>query len=191
MISLKLLNKGLRGVLKPSEFITLFVIESVLGLDNKPKKLYNEMIADLTGLSVSQVKRCTKSLEEKGFISKQIKQISKTKRETFYMLNLNKNESKNDKVQLTGEPSIQLKTTKNNLKQLYNNFKQLNPTQNNNNNINNNYINDNVIFENEVNSNIGLDYTQIEKELSKDDDIKKKLDESFKFYTESLDITYE
>lgn len=133
MINLKLLTKGLRGNLTPSEFITLFVIESALGKDNEPKKLYNDMIADLTGLSVSQVKRCTKSLVEKQFILKQIIQKNRVKRETFYTLNLNKNESKNNKIEFTGEPSKQYKTIENNSNQSVNNIKQFETIKNNNN----------------------------------------------------------
>lgn len=96
MINLKLLTKGLRGVLTPSEFITLFVIESALGKTNDWKKIYNEMIADLTGLSPRQVKRNVASLVEKQFISKKTLQISRTKRECIYRLNLDKTEQKNN-----------------------------------------------------------------------------------------------
>lgn len=152
MINLKLLNQGLRGILKPSEFITLYAIESALGQKNEPKKIYNDMISDITGLSVSQVKRITKSLEEKGFILKKIIQKNKTKRETFYTLNLNRNESKYDKFEFTGEPYKQYKTIENNDK----------------------------LFENEVKqslNNTGLDYNIIEREIKKDDEQKRLLEE--------------
>lgn len=163
MINLKLLSKGLRGNLTPSEFITLFVIESALGKDNTPKKIYNEMISDLTNLSLSQVKRCTKSLVEKGFILKQVIQKNRLKRETFYTLNLNKNEQKNDEIEFTGEPSKQSKTIKNNLKQYKtteNNTKQ-------------------SVKEN-INNNMALNYNIIEKSINSDSDRKKQLEEELR-----------
>lgn len=136
MINLKLLTNGLKGVLTPSEFMTLFVIESALGKTNDWKKIYNEMIADLTNLSISQVKRNIASLVEKEFICKRIIQLSRTKRECLYRLNLSKNASKNDEIEckneqkntnfeFTGEPLNNLKQFENNLKQFENNIKQL------------------------------------------------------------------
>lgn len=112
------MNQGFRGVLTPSEFITLMAIESALGMDNKPKKLYIDMLSDLTGLSTRQVKRCTKALVEKEFISKKTIQKNITKRETFYALNLDRNDSENNDFEDTSVPSIQLETNINNKKRL-------------------------------------------------------------------------
>lgn len=95
MINLKLLTKGLKGVLTPSEFITLYVIETALGKNNEWKKLYYDMMADLTNLSTKQVKRNVDSLIEKGFICRQTRFESSKKRVCLYCLNLDKNVSKN------------------------------------------------------------------------------------------------
>lgn len=98
MINLRLLSKGLRGALTPSEFITLYVIESVLGKTNEYKKIYYDMMADLTGLSNRQVRRNVEILLEKGFIKKMTKQVTKTKKECYYCLNLELTEPKKEEV---------------------------------------------------------------------------------------------
>lgn len=90
MINLSLLNKGLNGVLTPQEFTLLYVISNAINKDNRPTKLFDEMLAYRVGLSVRQIRRWKDNLEEKGFIHKTTKQISRDKRECFYTLNLSK-----------------------------------------------------------------------------------------------------
>lgn len=121
MINLKLLNKGLRGVLTPSEFMTLYVIENNLGKGHDVyKKIYNEQIADLVGLSERQIKRLVKSLVKKGFIKKKTIQKSKDKRECLYSLNL---DILNDKTEGNDDTNVPSQRTIKNNKELYNNDK--------------------------------------------------------------------
>ena len=116
MINLKLLNRGLRGVLTPSEFMTLYVIESALGTNNEPKKIYYDMIADLIDKTPRQVKRLVDALVEKEFIFRTTIQKTKTKKESFYSLNLDKIDTKITQID---DKNVIL----NNIKQLKNNLK--------------------------------------------------------------------
>lgn len=112
MINLNLLNRGLRGVLKPSEFMTLYVIANNLGKKTY-KEIYYDMIADLVGLSTRQIKRIVDSLEEKGFIIKKTTQQTKNKRKSFYSLNLDILNDKNDEFDDTNVTSqITIKNNK-------------------------------------------------------------------------------
>lgn len=96
MINLKLLNKGLGGVLKPNEFMMLFIIANTISWRKENRtKIYNEFLADKMNISSKQVERITNSLVEKGFINKELIQESKTKKSLYYSLNLDKNVSKN------------------------------------------------------------------------------------------------
>ena len=121
MINLKLLNRGLRGVLTPSEFMTLYVIENNIGKKQGVfKKIYTNQIADLVGLSDRQIKRLVKSLVKKGFIKTKLIQKDKDKRECHYSLNLDILNDKTDEFNDTNVPSQRI--IKNN-KELYNNDK--------------------------------------------------------------------
>lgn len=88
MINLRLLNRGLNGVLTPQEFMLLYVISNAIKKNNSPTKLYDEMLADKVGLSTRQIRRWKDGLEEKGFIKRCVKQVSKEKKECYYSLNL-------------------------------------------------------------------------------------------------------
>lgn len=87
MINLKVMNAGLNGVLTPSEFMVLYVMNNGIDDNNKWKKFYLEMLSDLTGISTRQLKRIIISLEEKGFIEKRTVQVNNTKKSTIYRLN--------------------------------------------------------------------------------------------------------
>lgn len=87
MMNLKVMNAGLNGVLTPSEFMVLYVINNGMNQNNEWKKFYLEMLSDLTGISTRQLKRIIISLEEKGFIEKRTVQINSTKKSTTYRLN--------------------------------------------------------------------------------------------------------
>ena len=112
MINLNLLNRGLRGVLNPSEFITLYVIANNLG-KKAYKEIYYDMISDLVGLSTRQTKRIVHSLEKKGFIKKKTIQQSLNKRRSLYSLNLDILNDKTDEVDDTDVTSqITIKNNK-------------------------------------------------------------------------------
>lgn len=96
MINLRLLNRGLRGTLTHSEFVTLYAIESALGRKNEWRKIYYDMLSDVLNVSKRQAKRYVDGLVEKGFILRWTKQVTKTKRESFYKLNLAILELKSD-----------------------------------------------------------------------------------------------
>lgn len=87
MMNLKVMNAGLNGVLTPSEFMLLYVMNNGINDDNEWKKFYLEMLSDLTGISTRQLKRVILSLEEKGFIEKRTVQVNRTKKSTTYRLN--------------------------------------------------------------------------------------------------------
>lgn len=87
MMNLKVMNAGLNGVLTPSEFMVLYVINNGLNQNNEWKKFYLEMLSDLTGISTRQLKRIIISIEEKGFIEKRTVQVNSTKKSTTYRLN--------------------------------------------------------------------------------------------------------
>lgn len=145
MINLKLLTKGLRGALSPSEFITLFVIESALGKTNDWKKIYYDMMADLTGLSSRQVKRNVDSLVEKGFVKRKTKQLSKTKRESLYCLNLDKLNTKTDEID---DEFVTKTNTSLDTGVILNNIKQLKTNKNNIKQIEKDFINEGLKYEN-------------------------------------------
>ena len=80
----KIMNRGLGGKLAPNEFKVLYIISFGCLVNNKACS--NDLVAELSGLSVRQATRITKSLEEKGFIEGSIKQVSKTIKAKFYRL---------------------------------------------------------------------------------------------------------
>lgn len=87
MINLKVMNAGLNGVLTPSEFMVLYIINNGINSQNEWKRIYLEMLSDLTGISSRQLKRVIISLVDKGFIEKKTTQINKVKKSTVYRLN--------------------------------------------------------------------------------------------------------
>lgn len=87
MMNLKVMNAGLNGVLTPSEFMVLYVMNNGINDNNEWKKFYLEMLSDLTGISTRQLKRIIISLQEKGFIEKRTVQVNSTKKSTTYRLN--------------------------------------------------------------------------------------------------------
>ena len=112
MINLKLLNRGLRGVLTPAEFMMLYVIENRLG-KKKYDKIYYDQLADLINHSKRQAERIVKSLVEKGFLLKKTIQKSKDKRECYFSLNLDKLNDKTDDFDDTNVTSqITIKNSK-------------------------------------------------------------------------------
>lgn len=188
MINLKLLNKGLNGVLTPSEFMVLYIIENGIGNNNEPKKLYREMIADKSGLSVKQVTRLTNSLEEKKFIIKHQSFDPKTrKKECKYSINLSleittkedKNVQKNTSNLDTNVPT---KRIIKNRKKIINNI-----SNNNDNNIinNDNKNNNNDIIDN-FNKTIILD-----KILLENVEEKNNLEEGLRQWCNSINNNYQ
>lgn len=154
MLNLNVMNEGLNGVLTPSEFMTLYVINNGIDGNNNWKRIYLEMLEDLTGISTRQLKRIIISLEEKGFIEKNTKQITKTKRVSEYRINEDKLNNKSNTLMDKKDTKLEENLSQMSHLKEYKELKEINNINKINNNIilkeKENNIIDNIIKEKEV-----------------------------------------
>ena len=96
MFNFELLNKALTDVnVSETEFRTLYLIVNNCGMKNTDSiEMYNAFLMEKLHYSESTVKRCTKALEQNGYIS--IKRATKKKTPNIITLMPIKNESKEE-----------------------------------------------------------------------------------------------